>query len=103
MNIIGSLLCGECPSPRITLGTIPEEKQDIKLKDGTTRTITHSAQDVSIPSIFRDVIGYDNGLCKLACGHHRAALPLLSNQEYLTLPDGQIARGCGIAEFRAQR
>lgn len=80
MNIIGALLCEACPSEWITLGTIPETKQDIKLKDGTTRMITHPAQDVSIPSILRYVVGYDNGLCKLACGHQRAGLPLLSNQ-----------------------
>jgi hypothetical protein len=95
---VGSLLCDECcpASGRITLGTIPEEKQDIKLKDGTIRTITHSAQDVSIPSILRDVVGYENGLCKLACGHVRAELPLISAQEHLILPNGDILRGEGL-------
>jgi hypothetical protein len=103
-NVVGSLLCWGCPSQRITLGTIPEETDKFYNAAGElVSEVTHPAQDVGIPSVLRDVIGEWHGLYKLACGHQRAGLPLLSNQEWLTLSDGQIARGCGIAEFRARQ
>ena len=99
MIIIGSLLCDQCPSHRIPLGTIPEEQQTIKLKDGTI-TITHPAQDVRIPSILRDVVAIDDGVATLSCGHRKIAVPLWSLQEWVQTDEGQIVRGVGLAEFR---
>ena len=100
MTIIGSLLCDQCPSQRITLGTIPEEKQGIRQKDGKTITITHPAQDVRIPSILRDVVAIDDGVATLSCGHRKIAVPLWSLQEWVQTDDGQIVQGVGLATFR---
>ncbi len=100
MTIIGSLLCDECPSQRIPLGTIPGDKQDIQQKDGTTITITHPAETVTISSVLRDVVAIDDGVATLSCGHRKIAVPLWSLQEWVQTDDGQIVQGVGLATFR---
>ena len=99
-EIIGALLCSHpdcCPeSQRIGLGTIPEATDKFYNAAGELIEIKYPAQSVSISSILRGVIGYENGLCKLACGHTRAELPLISAQEHLILPNGDILRGEGL-------
>jgi hypothetical protein len=100
-EIIGALLCSHpdcCPeSQRIGIGQAPEVNQSIALLDGTTRTITIPAVEVTLSTALRDVIGkHESGLYQLSCGHLHPGLPLISAQEWLTLPDGSIFRGEGL-------
>jgi hypothetical protein len=98
---IGALLCSHpdcCPeSQRIGLGRAPEVNQGIKLLDGTIRTITIPAVDVTLSTTLRDVVAkHESGLYQLRCGHLHPGLPLISAQEWLTFPDGTIFRGEGL-------
>jgi hypothetical protein len=103
-KIIGALLCSHpdcCPeSQRIDIGQAPEAKQDFKLLDGTTRTITIPAVAVTLSTKLQDVIRrHESGLYLLSCGHLHAGLPLISAQEWLTLPSGEIIRGEGLPAY----
>jgi hypothetical protein len=59
-EVIGALLCSHpdcCPeSQRIGIGQAPEVNQSIAFLDGTTRTITIPAADMSLSTALRDVL-----------------------------------------------
>ena len=99
---IGALLCSHpdcCPeSQRIGLGGVPETTQKVYTPEGKLAgELTLPAVDLSLSTALRDVSRkHESGLYLLRCGHLHPGLPLISAQEWLTLPDGSIFRGEGL-------
>lgn len=107
-SVRGALLCShwDCCSPaqRIELGVTPEKTNKFYNPAGElVREITFPAEPVTISSVIREVISYENWLCRLACGHTRAPLPLISAQEYFITPGGETIKGEGVASFRTAK
>jgi len=101
-NIIGALLCSHpdcCPeSQRIGLWGVPETTQKVYTPEGKLAgELKLPAVDLTLSTALRDVLRkHESGLYLLGCGHLHPGLPLISAQEWLTLPDGAIFRGQGL-------
>jgi len=87
------LLCSQCTDIQIEIGFVPASEIELKTMGRTIR-ITEDASVVKIPTVLMPVVEkFSDESCRLACGHLRFAMPLVSSQERYTMSDGIVVRG----------